>query len=194
MFSSYELISIIIGIFAIPTDVFVGFLGFISYKGKKIVNYLFLGLFLQSAWIALWPGLFHGGILKNNVKFYGGSQMISGFFGPFILLYTLALFNNEEKIPKKIYPVFIFGIFGTLFSILIFNSTNAEILQMMEFKKIPLSQIDFGEIPLPVALFFFTPWSYGSLLLVVSSMLSTNLLRQKIEWNNFSPFTFSYLL
>jgi hypothetical protein len=155
MFSSHELLSIIIAVFAITTDVFVGFLGFISYRGKKIVNYLFLGLFLQSAWVALWVGLFHGGILKNNLQLYGGSQIISGFYGPFILLYTLALFNNEEKVPKKIYSIFIFGIFGTLFSIVIFNSTNAEILQMMEFKKVSFSQIDFGKAPIAAYLYLF---------------------------------------
>ena len=123
-------------------------------------------------------GLIHGGVLKNHLQLYGASQSISGFTAPLIFLYTLAIFKKEERLPKKMYLLLLFGLFGTWFSIEIFNSQTEEILSMLILKEAKLSSVNFSQAPLATYLYVLHAFENGFFILIVISMLFTNFLNK----------------
>ena len=95
----------------------VGIVGFLSGSKSQQINYFFAGLTFIGAWWAFWIGLVFSGIIEQYPNLTAMSQLFSGYFGPFLLLFTLSAIDPLRKIPSKYYLFLLFGLFGTYVAI-----------------------------------------------------------------------------
>lgn len=114
---SLDLLTIGVGATVATSHVYTAALGFSVGKNARGVNYLFAFGMLAAAWFALWTAVLYSGLAQAYPILWGVPQLLSGYGGPALFLFTVSVMFPRRKLPRAAYLALLGGVFGTLVSL-----------------------------------------------------------------------------
>lgn len=165
MYSSEQIVTLTIGLGACELQLVLVALCLLLQRKAGSGYWLFAIISFTMAWYCAWVGLIHSGVVDSTPRLMAGSQLVTGYFGPALYLFTRSVSRPNQQ-ARHWYLLFLVGCVPTLGSLSIFamgNDAAAPILeayQNQRFNDYPFYYFLFVAHSLSVAAFVLASLSH----------------------------------
>jgi class 3 adenylate cyclase len=131
VYSADQLLTLVIGLSASELQLVLVVLCLVLQRKAGSGYWLFGIISFTMAWYCAWVGIVHSGVIDHAPRLMGGSQLVTGYFGPALYLFTRSVTESEQ--PKRhYYLLFLIGCVPTLGSLSVVAMGNDAASQILE--------------------------------------------------------------
>ncbi|MAO82547.1 MAG: hypothetical protein CMH50_01485 [Myxococcales bacterium] len=131
MYTMSQMLSLVVGISAGLMCFMVAPVGLSGLALPRRTRYSYLALCLVAGWYSVWIGLIRSGVLDNHLHLWGMSQLLSGFAGPLLFIFTRTLLLPEHPVSRRHFALLLLALPGI--GICLFTLSRPDV--MLDFRQ-----------------------------------------------------------
>lgn len=120
MYTIVDMLSLVVGVSACLLCVMVAPLGVSGLALPRRTRHSYLALCIVAGWYSIWVGLARSNVLADHPELWGMSQLLSGFAGPLLFIFTRTLLLPEHPISRRHMALLLLGLPGVAICLRVF--------------------------------------------------------------------------